>query len=203
MSTFPGFPVPAAGMDQPLEVLAACHERIERQCATLERLAEHLASTGADAAARTAASGVIRYFTRAAIDHHADEETDLFPALLESVAGSDVVCLRTLLDSLAAEHVTLAAHWRRLHPLLENIGANAAAPQRSGREKSAIPAAADGTMPDIDALTAAIAAFVAAYRAHIARENAELLPTAARLLDDDALFRLSRAMTARRHVTPS
>lgn len=182
MSTFPGFPAPAAAMDQPLEVLAACHERIERQCATLERLSEHLTTAGADEAARTAAAGVIRYFTTAALDHHADEETDLFPALLEAVAGSDASCLRALLDGLVAEHIALAAHWRQLAPFLEKVGA--------------------GKAPNADQLAATVAAFAAAYRAHIVRENQELLPMAARLLGDDDTARLGQAMTARRRTTP-
>lgn len=196
MSSFPGFPAPAASMDQPLAVLAACHERIERQCATLERLAAHLATAGADEAARTAASGVIRYFTRAALDHHADEETDLFPALLEAMAGSDAICLRTLLDSLAAEHVTLAAHWRQLHPHLSKVLADDPKVVQSKQNAGA------GETPEVGSFAATVAAFVAAYRTHIARENAELLPMAARLLGDDDLARLSRAMTARRRVTP-
>lgn len=182
MSTFPGFPAPAAVMDQPLEVLAACHERIERQCATLERLASHLATAGADEAARTAARSVICYFTRAAIDHHADEETDLFPALREAMAGSDALCLRTLLDSLVAEHVTLAAHWRRLHPLLEKVGA--------------------GETPPVGHFASTMMVLNNAYRAHLVRENQELLPMAARLLGDGDLARLGAAMTARRRVTP-
>lgn len=41
----------------------------------------------------------MRYFDTAA-RHHEDEEQDLFPALLESMAGSDAVCLRELTASL-------------------------------------------------------------------------------------------------------
>jgi hypothetical protein len=49
---FPGFDTPAAGFEVPLEMLSACHGRIERQCQTLLRLAPHLATHGPDQAAR-------------------------------------------------------------------------------------------------------------------------------------------------------
>jgi len=91
---FPGFSVPAAGTEAPPEMLSACHRRVEHQCATLRRLVPHLAAHGADSAARTATTNVWRYFETSAKHHHADEEEDLFPAPLESMAGSDAVCLR-------------------------------------------------------------------------------------------------------------
>ena len=45
---------PAPSFDEPLEMLSACHERIEAQLATLERLCEHLAAQGNDTEARSA-----------------------------------------------------------------------------------------------------------------------------------------------------
>ena len=99
MSSIPGFSAPSAGFEAPLEMLSACHFRIERQCATLRRLVPHLATHGADTEARTAAANVMRYFDTSAKHHHADEEEDLFPALIESMAGSDPVCLRELTAS--------------------------------------------------------------------------------------------------------
>jgi hypothetical protein len=88
-----------------------------------------LQSAGADGAARVAAKGVIRYFTTAALHHPADEEDDLFPALIEAMAGSDAVCLRTLTESLRCEHRVLAAHWRHLQPLLGKVGAGETPPE--------------------------------------------------------------------------
>ncbi len=99
-----GRSLPVGGFEAPLEMLSACHGRIERQCATLRRLVPHLASHGADEGARTAAANVMRYFDTAAKHHHEDEEKDLFPALIESVAGSDPVCLREMTQAFMAEH---------------------------------------------------------------------------------------------------
>src|SRR3546814_12606910 len=113
MSTeFPGFSGPAASTEAPLEMLAACHIRIERQCATLRRLAAHLTEHGADADARTAAMHVMRYFDTAAVQHHADEEVDLFPMLIESMAGSDAGCIRNMTQGPAVVHRELEAKGR-------------------------------------------------------------------------------------------
>lgn len=174
----PGHSAPSAGFEAPLEMLGACHHRIERQCATLRRLVAHLASQGADDEARAAAAAVMRYFDSAAGHHHTDEEQDLFPALIESMAGSDAVCLHGLIDGLVAEHRELEVNWQRVRSALERV------------------VAGDGSM-----LTAVSAeALVRLYEQHIEREERELLPMAARLLSDDALQKLGSAMRQRRGI---
>ena len=54
--SFPGFFSPAAGPEAPLQMLAACHTRVEKQCRTLERLQAHLPKHGSDGAAQEAAT---------------------------------------------------------------------------------------------------------------------------------------------------
>lgn len=176
LNVLPGHGAPAASFEVPLEMLAACHQRVESQCTTLLRLVPHVAAHGADRQAREAAAAVLRYFDTAARDHHADEEIDLFPALIESMAGSDAVCLRGLTASLSADHRELERCWRGLRHALEPL--------------------ADGQPATLAA--AEVQAFVERYRQHIAREEAELLPMAARLLGDDALDRIGLSMRARR-----
>ena len=121
--SFPGGPAAAPGPDDPLALLSACHGRIARQCATLARLAAHLPAHGSDAAAQTAATSVRRYFDTAAAHHHEDEEEDLFPALIDSMAGSDAVCLHALVDGLMADHRHLAGLWEPLRETLSEIAA--------------------------------------------------------------------------------
>jgi hemerythrin-like domain-containing protein len=176
---FPGHAAPAASFEVPLEMLSACHGRVERQCATLRALVPHVAAHGADTAAREAAAAVMRYFDGAAPHHHADEEEDLFPALLESMAGSDAVCLRELIGGLLEEHRALEAAWRRVRAALEAIEAGSADARLAGA--------------DVETL-------VGLYERHIAREEGELLPMAARLLDAATLDRIGRAMRARRGI---
>jgi hemerythrin-like domain-containing protein len=167
-----------AGAEAPLEMLSACHARIERQCATLRRLVPHLAARGATEDARTAAANVMRYFDSSALQHHADEEEDLFPALLESMAGSDAVCLRDLTDALKADHRALDADWQRVRAALERIAAGTSA-----------------RLPSDD-----VEALIGRYERHIEREEKELLPMAARLLSDDELARIGRGMRERRGI---
>ena len=121
---------------------------------------------------------MLRYFDTAARQHHEDEECDLFPALMEALAGSDPVCIRELTDALRTEHRALAAAWERLREPLQRIAA--------GR-----PA---------DVSTAQAEALVAQYERHLEREDGELLPLAARVLDDAQVAALGRAMAARRGV---
>jgi len=177
-ASLPGHSTPTAGFEVPLEMLSACHHRIEQQCSTLRRLGPHLATRGGDEEARVAAASVIRYFETAAKDHHADEEDDLFPALIESMAGSDAVCLRELTRGLTAEHRELEALWRPLRCALERVVANQSA--------SLAPS-------DVDA-------FVGLYERHIEREERELLPMAARLLSEVELDDVGRAMRERRGI---
>lgn len=172
----PGQAAAAAGFDAPLAMLADCHRRVERQCATLARLAPHLRAHGSDGAAREAATAVLRYFDTAAPNHHADEEEDLFPALIESMAGSDAVCLREIIGGLLSDHRELDRRWAALRRVLE-----------------AVVAGQPATLPSAD-----VQDFADLYARHIAREEGELLPMAGRLLGDAQLERLGDAMRRRR-----
>lgn len=181
MVSFPGFSSPAASTEVPLEMLAACHIRIQHQCDILLRLAKHLPLHGSDDQARQAAKNITRYFDTAAVDHHADEENDLFPALLESVAGSDPVCIRQLIDRLCHEHRQLEAGWRKIRKILSDV--------------------ADGKpvkLPQHEVDT-----FVSAYTEHLELEETELLPMANRLLDANQIEHIGQAMRDRRGITIS
>lgn len=175
---FPGFDTPAAGFEVPLEMLSACHGRVERQCLTMLRLVPHLAANGPDQAAREAAQNVMRYFDTSARHHHADEEEDLFPALLQSAPPTGLTQVRELVEALRAQHRALEQFWAQLRPKLEGI--------------------ALGTQPGLDADE--VARLVGLYRSHIAREEAELLPLAARLLGAARLDDVGRAMRLRRGI---
>lgn len=177
-NSFPGFIPPAAGTEAPLEMLAACHGRVEQQCATLQRLAAHLTNHGADEQARSAAGNVMRYFDTAARHHHDDEEKDLFPALLESMAGSDAVCLRELTAGLTRDHRDFERMWTGLRATLDGI--------------------ARGRQATLD--RAAVESFVAAYARHMEKEESELLPMAGRLLSDEQIDAIGRAMRLRRGI---
>ena len=163
---------PRAGQSyaQPFELLNACHERVERSLALLQRLIAHLQQRGAvDAAARDAARDVLRYFDIAAPLHHQDEERHVFPALAGD-ARLAAVCAR-----LQAQHLEIGAAWQRLRPLLEAL-----------------------TLAELPALQAAAAAFVELHDEHLRSEHELVFPAAAARLDPAALRVMGLEMAARR-----
>lgn len=168
----PGFASPAAGLDQPFEMLLACHDRVRRSLDLLQRLADHVARHGPDAQAQDAARDVLRYFDLAAPLHHQDEERHVLPRLRASGAEGRAMAAR-----IEADHRRIEALWAALRPALAGWAA--------GDAGAAMP-------------PGAIEAFVAIHDTHIPLEDGQAFPAARALVDDDALAAMSRDMTARR-----
>lgn len=168
----------APTFDHPLEMLLACHGKILRQCDTLKKLTTHLKTYGCDAQARQAALGILRYFDTAGKFHHQDEEENLFPALRAS-ADADQEQLDAMLQRLLKEHVVMLSAWDELRAVLLQI--------------------AEGTNARLDDGLAA--RFINAYTVHIAVENSELIPLAARLLTPEQLRQIGMRMAERRGVS--
>ena len=165
---------PAAGFDQPFEMLAACHERAARMLDLLARLLPHLASHGCDDQARQAARDVMRYFDLAGPAHHEDEERHVFPVLQASpdpAAQALVACLRQ-------EHLAMSAQWPSVRGDLAGIEA--------------------GTWRQDEAAAARWAGFAALYRRHIAAEEAEAYPRVQPLLAGPAQAAMGQEMARRR-----
>jgi hemerythrin-like domain-containing protein len=165
----------APGFDQPLDVLEACHQRIARQCDTLEKLLVHHAVHGSDTQARQAARAILIYFDTAAVQHHDDEERNLFPLLEQT--GPPGAC--DLVGLLTHEHDELALLWRALRPTLTQIASNH--PVRLDESNAR--------------------RFITLNRSHLDFENTHVLPLARRILGASALQRLGSAMAARRGVS--
>ncbi len=167
----------APGFETPLEMLEACHGRLQGQLETLARLAAWLpAHGGADDQAQQAASAVMRYFDLAAVNHHMDEEDDLFPVLLARVDASRRAQLQALIDWILADHQRMFAAWALMRERLAAI--------------------AQGEAAELSAEQ--VEEFASRYHQHIAREESELLPYARELLTDEDVAALSGAMVARR-----
>ena len=167
----------APGFEQPFEMLEACHERVQRMLALLQRLREHLPGHGADENARQAARDVIRYFDQAAPQHHRDEELHVFPPLL---AQGDAGTL-ALVRRLQQDHLRMAARWASAREVLEAVASGALDSLTPGHE-------------------AALDAFAGPYADHIAAEEQLAYPAAAALLDAGALAAMSEEMMRRRGV---
>lgn len=168
---------PAAGFDQPFEMLDACHERVHRMLALLGRLRSHLVDHGTDAPAREAARDVMRYFDLAAPLHHQDEERHVFPVL----AASGDAALVALAAELAEEHRRMAADWARVRADLEAIAQGRPVPAEH---------------------VARWLAFAALYERHAAREDGTAYPAARERLHADALAAMGEDMAARRGLGP-
>ncbi|MFA6015639.1 MAG: hemerythrin domain-containing protein [Gallionellaceae bacterium] len=162
----------APGFDDPLEMLQACHGRIQTQCATLGKLVTHLKEHGCDIQAKQAAHNILRYFDTAGRHHHDDEEIDLFPLLIASASDS----AHALVARLLAEHKVMDSAWEVLRHDLTDIS--------------------DCKNTSIN--TISCDNFISAYTSHIELENTQLLPLAKQLLTTEQLLGLGKNMAARR-----
>lgn len=177
-ASLPGFDAPAVGFEQPFEMLEACHERVQRSLALLARLMDHIDASGHDAASRSAAADLLRYFDIAAPLHHEDEEKHVFPALLDSTDAG----LLDAISTLQRDHERMAVLWSRLRVALLCWRDDAAA-------------------PPIAAATRALAReFMACYDAHIATEEQRVYPAARLRFDAAGLARIGAEMQARRRT---
>ena len=167
-------PGPGAGFDHPFEMLAACHERVRRMLALLQRLGEHLRSHGNDGQARQAAADVLRYFEQAAPAHHEDEERHVFPRLLREGDAAQ----RAVVERLQADHRAMAAQWPLVRAVLERV-------------------AAGGPAPDA-AEAAACDTFAALYVAHLPAEDEVVFPAARARMDAAAQQAMGEEMAQRR-----
>lgn len=169
---------PAPSFDQPIAVLKHCHDRIRRQISTMQRLTAHLSEHGANVEAQQAAKAVLRYFTQAAPNHHADEEIDLLPALQVAASGPDAAALQQLLPEILRQHEQMAALWNTLEPALNAI---------AGGNPVALPETALGQFADM-------------YLEHMNKEETIIAPMAKRLLEPAQMAALGKAMQARRGI---
>lgn len=173
-------PEPAFGSSAPLEWLSACNARLLQHCASLRRLGMYLSKVGLDSEARAALEALLHFFDDVLPLQHADEEEDLFPALLEAMAGSDALCIHEMAQGLTVEHREARRLWEQLRPVVSRVASGAAA-----------------SLP-----LETIEKFIAVCHNAAAREQGELLPMADRLLADQQLDDMAASMRRRRAAQP-
>ena len=171
------------GFDSPLGLLSDCHRRIERFLAVLLVTTETRRGGALEAPDRAALQAALRYFTTAAPRHSADEEESLFPRLRTAADEAAQAALETL-ARLEADHRTADAH----HQAVDRLG-------RRWLEEGTLTGA------ETEALREHLVALRELYRLHIAIEDQELFPTAARVLSAEDLESVGREMAARRNVS--
>ena len=166
--------------DRPLAKFSQCHLGIVSQLHALAQLPVLLAAA---VQAREVAASTLALFTHAVHEHHADEESVLFPAVLRSAAeGAEGLRVQALVQRLTAEHRDIEARWKKLEPAVR-----AAAKVE--------PAELD--LHEVDAL-------VRAYLAHARFEEERFLPLAERILgrNENHMAALGLALHLR-HAAPT
>ena len=177
----PGAPAPS-GFDDPFAMLDACHERVQRMLALLQRLQTHLTNAGCDVQAQDAARDILRYFDQAAPHHHLDEERHLVP-VLRTLGGAD----DRLADTMLAQHAEMALQWTALRTVLlaltDVLPDGAASPVALGSEQ--------------------VQTFVGLYREHMVLEDDLIYPHCRGAMDAAALAVAGDEMASRRGVPTS
>lgn len=168
------------GFDQPIAVLKHCHDRIRKQIKTMQNLLKHLPEQGCTPDARQAATAVLQYFEKAAPNHHADEEQDIFPMLQATAKDADAMALNQLIPKILSEHVQMEAAWQTLAPQLKAISTGGAT-----------------TLAREDVML-----FAEIYAAHMEKEESVIAPMAKRLFSDAQMAQLGASMQRRRGITP-
>ena len=159
--------------DDPMELLAACHDNVRRFTGQLRQIVQLQNEAVFDqATAATLATQILRYFDQAAPHHHADEEENLFPELMKLGDAA----LSSQITQLYQEHQQMAAAWKAIR--LELI-------KLQNHEPADLSTATD---------------FCRLYESHAQRED-ELIYPEANKLSPETLKQLGKFMAARR-VSP-
>lgn len=170
---------PAAGFDQPFEMLGACHERVRRTLALMQRLVAHVQTHGVDANARSAAGDVWRYFEVAGPAHHEDEERHVIPLLLASGDATLMAAAR----QMRGDHERMDAVWATLSMRLRLL--------RDGPEGPLTPQA-------LACLDEDVRQFVAIHDTHVPLEDAIAFPAARERTTATAQAAMGEEMATRR-----
>lgn len=171
---------PESDFSNPLGLLSDCHRRLERFLSMLIRVHEQRQGGELRAEERAALETALTYFRNAAPKHTSDEEDSLFPRLRASgQAGAAMECL----EKLEGDHQAAA----RDHEAVDSLGARWLA---------------EGKLPSEQSLELgqALTRLSSLYARHIAIEDTELFPLAAKVLPEGELAAVGREMADRRGV---
>jgi hypothetical protein len=142
----------------PIDDFSQCHAGI---LAHLQSLGTLPALLEPAARARQIATDTLSFFRDAVYEHHAEEEKELFPAVLASaVKGEERDRVQVLVNALTAEHRKVEAAWSKLEPKLKAL--------------------AKGHESEVDG--ADIQALVDSYQAHARYEEEVFLPLSQSIL---------------------
>lgn len=135
--------------------LDQAHQAALKMLASFRQLVQQLQDRGLDDPARQSAREILAYFDGPGRDHHAQEESQVFPGLL---ASGDAELIAQV-HHLQQDHGWLEEDWLELAPHVRSI--------------------ADGYSGyDLGLMAAAVPVFESLYRDHIALEETQVYPAA-------------------------
>jgi hemerythrin-like domain-containing protein len=150
-------PTESAG-HSPIDDFSQCHAGILNHLQALGSLPALLEPA---ARARQIAADTVSFFRDTVYEHHAEEERELFPAVLASAnKGAERDKVQAIVAELTAEHRKVEAAWAKLEPELKAL--------------------AKGHEADVDG--ADVTALVETYRAHARYEEEVFLPLSQAIL---------------------
>ena len=153
----------------PMDALDRTHHRMVGALADLAKLVDHLETAGVDTEARRTAKAICKFFSETARQHHADEETLVFPALIRQ--GDPVLIGHVL--RLQQDHGWLEEDWLELALQLQAV--------------------AEGySWYELDSLRQGVGVFAALYQEHIALEESLVYPEARRQMAAEDASRAQR-----------
>lgn len=163
--------------DDPIKDFSRCHAGIIAQFARLRELPALCAQPDQQPAQRVAQE-FIDFFSDVIIEHHEEEEHQLFPTVTRhAAAGDEKELVITLVKRLREEHKALEAQWKKLAPEVRRL--------------------AKGKSADVDAQE--LRSFADAYVAHAKFEEAAFMPLSTKVLGPHGLAGLALQIHAK-HV---
>lgn len=165
--------------DAPIQGFSTCHDGITAQLQQLARLPALLEPARQ---ARVISEELLKFFRDVVTEHHAEEERELFPAVLASATpGDEHDRVAAIVARLTAEHRRVEAVWASLEPALKRV--------------------ARGDDATLDA--ADVAALVADYRGHAGYEEQHFLPMAQEILGRNSNHMAALGLSLHlRHAVP-
>lgn len=162
----------------PLAGFSECHSGILAQ---LQRFSELPAMMAEATRARAVANDTLSLFEHAVLEHHGDEESELFPAVLRwAVQGEEHTRVKAMVQRLIKEHRRIEGLWKA--------------------HRAEVEAAARGRPADLP--KEAATELVLAYVAHAAFEEQEFLPLAREILGRDSDHMSSLGMSLHMRHAP-
>lgn len=101
------------------KALDACHAQMHTHLAELAALIELLDASSDSVHCRQSAKTIEAFFSLTSREHHAEEERNIFPGLLQSERPELVQAVRTLQQ----DHGWIEQNWLELAPMLRAIAA--------------------------------------------------------------------------------